>query len=782
MTIRRRYHLSLLMVLALFGANLFAYFWSARIRSAAENEWDRATACELKISSIRQEMDNLNKEVALASQIQQEEKNSLLGDETSAFEKRARTEQTEIENLKASAFPDQVPAIETLLENYKQLSAAWMGFYQNAGKNESSSVRNLIDADKLAQTVFGDLLPGLHSLEAARVRRSQLKFRNAELLANRVIIATFILSVLIAFALSSLLTRYINYGFSTLKQGAHLIGDMELEHRIKYPARDEFAELAQSFNEMAEKLSSARHELLNTNQQLSESETRYRNMVERAVYGIYRCGTDGRFLHANPALVKMLGYSNDQDLINLKDVSDFYSDPADHAALLTNLRQSGSVEGFEVHWKTRLGEDIITRLSGNVVMNDGAITEFEMIAENVTQQRALQDQLRQAQKMEAVGRLAGGIAHDFNNLLTVIKGHSELLHSELRAEQARKEVEGVIRAADRAASLTRQLLAFSRRQLLTFKILDLNTIVMNMERLLTRLLGEDIHLTTSLEPGLGLIKADPNQIEQIIMNLAVNARDAMPTGGKLRIATSKLNLKHEVNQGEILLKPGSYTMLNVQDTGQGMDSVTTSRAFEPFFTTKEQGKGTGLGLSTVYGIVKQSDGEIWVESDPGKGASFFICFPQAADKQEPVTDAKLIEQAAGKETILIVEDEDDVRDVACMMLQRRGYQVLTASNSKEAEKICRSYTDTIHLLLTDVVLKETGGPELAATLTTIRPEMRVVYMSGYTDDVVLQHGIRNSQVAFLPKPFTTDELTSKVREVLDRMAAFSRHMSEKMPS
>jgi PAS domain S-box-containing protein len=777
MTIRRRYLLSLLTVLALFAANLFAYFWSAHIRSAAESEWDRATACELKISSIRQEMDNLNKEVVLASQIQQEENNSLVGDETTIFEKRVRAEQAEIEALKQSAFPDQLSAINALLENYKALSDAWMGFFQNAGRNEAVSVRNLVQADGLAQKVFGEQLPQLHALEAERVRRSQQKFRNAELLANRVIIATFLLSVLIAFALSSLLTRYINYGFATLKRGAHLIGDMELEHRISYPAKDEFAELAQSFNEMAEKLSSARHELLDTNKQLGESENRYRNMVDRAVYGIYRCTADGRFLNANPALVSMLGYPSEQELLKL-NISDFYTDASDHVLLLTKLKQSGSVEGFEVHWKTRTGQAIITRLSGNVVMSADGVGQCEMIAENVTQQRALQDQLRQAQKMEAVGRLAGGIAHDFNNLLTVIKGHSELLHSELRGEQARKEVEGVIRAADRAASLTRQLLAFSRRQLLTFKILDLNTIVMNMERLLDRLLGEDIHLTTSLEPGLGLIKADPHQIEQVIMNLAVNARDAMPTGGKLRIATSKLNLKHEVRQGEIILKPGSYTMLGVQDTGQGMDSVTISRAFEPFFTTKEQGKGTGLGLSTVYGIVKQSDGEIWAESEQGKGSAFYICFPQVADKQEPVTDAKLVEQAAGKETILVVEDEDDVRDVACMMLQRRGYQVLMAPNSKEAERICRSFTDTIHLLLTDVVLKETGGPELAATLTTIRPEMRVVYMSGYTDDVVLQHGIRNSQVAFLPKPFTTEELTTKVREVLDRMAAFKKQMQE----
>jgi PAS domain S-box-containing protein len=772
MTIRRRYYLSLLAVLVLFAANLVAYFWSARARRSAEREWELATISELKISSIRQELDSLNKQVVLASQIEQEDNNPLRPEEIATFESRALKQQAEINNLKAVASPDQASAIDEFLQSYQELNSTWQDFYHNAAQDEAGAVRNLVHADLLAQKVFGEQLPHLQSLEAARISRAQKQFRNAELFANRVIITTFILCVLIAFTLSSIVSRYLAVGFSTLKEGAHLIGDMALEHRIKYPQKDEFAELAQSFNEMAEKLSSARHELLQSNQQLSESETRYRNLVDRAVYGIYRCTADGRFIDANPALVKMLGYSSAQELVRLEDVSDVYANVADYRTLLEKLKRSGSVEGVEVDWKTRNGQTIIARLSGNVVLTGGQISECEMIAEDVTQQHALEDQLRQAQKMEAVGRLAGGIAHDFNNLLTVIKGHSELLQTELRGEeQARKEIEGVVRAADRAASLTRQLLAFSRRQLLTPKILDLNTVVMNMEKLLGRLLGEDVQLTTSLEPGLGMIKADPNQIEQVIMNLAVNARDAMPTGGKLRIATSRFDLSHELHHGEVTLKSGSYVMLAVQDTGHGMDTGTSARIFEPFFTTKEQGKGTGLGLSTVYGIVKQSGGEIWVESEPEKGAAFFICFPKAAEKQEPITDTKLVEHSTGKETILIVEDEDDVRDVASMMLQRRGYHVLMAANSREAEKLCRTYTDTIHLLLTDVVLRDTGGPELATALTTIRPEMRVVFMSGYTDDVVLQHGIRNSQVAFLPKPFTTEELTSKVREVLDRIAA-----------
>jgi PAS domain S-box-containing protein len=545
---------------------------------------------------------------------------------------------------------------------------------------------------------------------------------------------------------------------------------MELEHRIRYPVKDEFAELADSFNDMAAKLSSSRHKLLQTNRQLSESETRYRNMVDRAVYGIYRCAND-RFLDANPALIKMLGYSSKAELFNLTMALDVYANPLDYHALLTKLK-SGAVEGFEVQWKTRTGKTIITRLSGNVVFSDGDNSECEMIAENVTEHRALEEQLRQAQKMEAIGRLAGGIAHDFNNLLTIIKGHSELLVSEMRArDPKKKEVEGVMRAADRAASLTRQLLAFSRRQLLSPKVLDLNAIVNNMEKMLARLLGEDIRLTTVLEPKLGLIKADPNQLEQVIMNLAVNARDAMPSGGKLDIATANLQLKNEVQHGEIHLSSGAYVMLTVKDTGMGMDSVTASRAFEPFFTTKDQGKGTGLGLSTVYGIVKQSGGEIWVDSEPRKGTAFYICFPLAEKESSAAVEEKRTKDVGGKETVLIVEDEEDVREVASTMLERRGYKVIPAATFREAESLCQTYSGTIHLLLTDVVLQEMSGLEIAQALTSIRPDMKVIYMSGYTDDVMLQHGVRNSQVAFLSKPFTTEELASKVREVLDRVVA-----------
>lgn len=771
MTIRRRYSFLLLIVLGLFFANLIAYFWSGRTRRLAESEWDRATTSELKLSTIRQDLDTLNKEVILASQMSEEDRASFINDETRSYlQKTTANIEAEIQSLKNYAAPGQISAIEDFHQHYLSLRQAWVDFYAARGKDEGEAVSNLSLADPIAIEIFTQEIPTLQDLEGDRIQKARTDFQRAETVGLRVMLATFFLSVLIALALSWQLSQRLAFGFSTLARGANLIGAMELEHRIRYPASDEFAALAGSFNEMAEKLSSARYHLLQSNRQLSDSEARNRNLLDRAVYGIYRCSGD-RFLDVNPALVKMLDYSEKLELFNLNIAEDVFIHISDYEQLLQNLRTDGSVEGYEVPWKTKSGETIVTRLSGSVVTVDTGRSEYEMIAEDVTNHRALEEQLRQAQKMEAIGRLAGGIAHDFNNLLTIIKGQSELLMDELPAGgQVRKEVQGVIRAADRAASLTRQLLAFSRRQLLTPRILDLNSVISNMQNMLGRLLGEDIRLSTTLDPNIGLVKADPNQIEQVIMNLAVNARDAMPAGGSLSMITSKMEVKKEFRRGDVRLKAGRYVMLTVKDTGEGMDEVTCSRAFEPFFTTKEQGKGTGLGLSMVYGIVKQSEGEIWVESEPGQGAAFHICLPRVAKKSEALPEDQPADQADGNETILIVEDEDAVREVASTMLQRRGYNVIPACDSREAEQICRDYTGTIDLLLTDVVLKETGGLEVALTLTNLRPGMRIIYMSGYTDDVVLQHGIRNSQVAFLPKPFTTIELASKVREVLDKVA------------
>ncbi len=384
--------------------------------------------------------------------------------------------------------------------------------------------------------------------------------------------------------------------------------------------------------------------------------------------------------------------------------------------------------------------------------------------------RQSEDQLRQAQKMEAVGQLAGGIAHDFNNLLMVIQGDSDLILRRLPEGHAlRRNAEGIREAAQQAAALTRQLLAFSRKQVLAPKVVDLNAIMAALHKMLQRLLGETIHLVTVPGPNLASVKADPGQIEQVIMNLAVNARDAMPDGGQLTIETGQIELDAATarQHGEAL--PGSYVMLAVTDTGSGMDEATRSRLFEPFFTTKEQGKGTGLGLSTVYGIVKQSGGHIWVYSEPARGTTFKICLPAVAAEPEDVVDAPAIVEtpAARAETVLLVEDAARVREVVREILEMSGYRILEARHGAEAIEISERHDGPIHLLVTDVVMPHMSGRELAQHLAPLRPDMRVLYMSGYTDDAIVRHGVLEAGTAFLSKPFTPDALAAKVREVLD---------------
>jgi len=501
-----------------------------------------------------------------------------------------------------------------------------------------------------------------------------------------------------------------------------------------------------------------------------ESDLRFRMMVQSAVYGIYRSSPDDHFVEVNPALVNMLGYSSAEEVLALKISRDVYAASEERTSLIHKYAHSGRVEGIEVKWKRKDGRYITVRLSGRAIMNaKGELLFFEMIAEDVTERRALEDQLRQSQKMEAIGRLAGGVAHDFNNLLTVIKGYSELMLDELKeADPLRAEVDEIKKAADRAATLTRQLLAFSRQQVLAPKVIDLNAVVSNMDKLLTRLLGEDIGLYTVLEAGLGRVKADPGQIEQVVMNLAVNARDAMPRGGKLTIETANVELDDAYAREHVGAKAGSYVMLAVSDNGTGMTPEIRQRIFEPFFTTKELGKGTGLGLSTVYGIVKQSEGYIWVYSEPGQGTSFKVYLPRVDSPAEAVpTRTSRKPTFTGNETVLLVEDEDGVRALVRQVLHKHGYTVLEARHGGEALLHCERHQGPIQLLLTDVVLEQMGGPELAQRLAGIRPDMRVLYISGYTDDAIIHHGVLKEGTAFLQKPFTTEALARKIRQVLD---------------
>ncbi|GKS59500.1 hypothetical protein YTPLAS18_30270 [Nitrospira sp.] len=388
-----------------------------------------------------------------------------------------------------------------------------------------------------------------------------------------------------------------------------------------------------------------------------------------------------------------------------------------------------------------------------------------------------EDQLRQSQKMEAVGRLAGGVAHDFNNLLTVIRGYCELILNRLREEEPmRKEVEEVKKAGDRAASLTNQLLAFSRRQFITTKVVDLNEVISGMDGMLRRLIGEDlIELCTVLAPDLATIKADPGQIEQVVMNLAVNAHDAMPNGGKLTVETRNVSIAKGHPLAPFSLEPGEYVSLVVSDTGFGMDDKTQTHIFEPFFTTKEKGKGTGLGLSTVYGVVKQAGGHIEVESAPGKGARFRIYFPRIEESvMAPDPKPAVIAGVSGKETILVVEDEPAVRFLVQETLRMHGYQVLMARHGIEALLTGAKHMGSIHLLLTDVVMPQMSGPEVAEKLCLARPDMRVLYMSGYPDHPAFSHGGVKTKATLLQKPFSPHELAQKVREVLDRPQPASR--------
>jgi len=378
-----------------------------------------------------------------------------------------------------------------------------------------------------------------------------------------------------------------------------------------------------------------------------------------------------------------------------------------------------------------------------------------------------QDQLTQARKMEAVGRLAGGIAHDFNNLLTVMTGRSQLLLRRLTtADPVRSEIELIEKTANRAADLTRQLLAFSRKQILQPAVMNLNTAVATMSEMLRRMIGEDVLLLTALDPALGWVQADPSQIEQIVINLAVNARDAMPKGGRLTLETANVELEGSYARAHVGAHPGPHVMLAVSDTGVGMDADTRTRIFEPFFTTKGPGKGTGLGLATVYGIVKQSGGHICVYSELGQGTAFKIYLPRVDRAADPVPGGLLAHVAQGRETILLVEDEGAVRELARDILEANGYAVLEARHGDEALAICERHSEPIHLMLTDVVMPGMNGRELAERLARLRPETKVLYMSGYTDNAIVLHGVLNGRAVFLQKPFTPDALARKVREVL----------------
>jgi len=442
-------------------------------------------------------------------------------------------------------------------------------------------------------------------------------------------------------------------------------------------------------------------------------------------------------------------------------------------------------EYLEIREKAKMGERIPTyntkrlRKDGSLVdislsispilVKNGVIIGVSKIAHDITRVNRLEEQFRQVQKMEAVGTLAGGVAHDFNNLLTIINGYSEMLITSLKPDDPIRALLGEIhKAGESAGTLTRQLLAFSRRQVLEPKVLNLNAVVANTEMMLRRLIGEDVILTTVLDPALKPIKVDPGQIQQVLMNLAVNARDAMPQGGRLNIETRHVNLDESYRETHPEVQPGAYSMLAVTDTGTGMDEATKARIFEPFFTTKERWKGTGLGMAVVHGVVKQSGGHVEVYSELGQGTAFKVYFPVA---KEVLSGGKsspgFLTMPTGTETILLVEDADAVRALSRHVLQSCGYTLLEASNGREALLVSQDHQGPIHLAMSDVVMPHLGGRQLAERLSEMRPGLKMLFVSGYTDDAVVRHGILEADVAFLQKPFTPSALAQKVREVLD---------------
>jgi two-component system cell cycle sensor histidine kinase/response regulator CckA len=498
-----------------------------------------------------------------------------------------------------------------------------------------------------------------------------------------------------------------------------------------------------------------------------QEEERYRILFENNPQPLWVFDEESlAFLAVNEAACRHYGYSREEFLgMTIRDIR-----PPEDVPLLLQRLQAELPEYQESGvWRHRKkdGSIIEVEINSHPLQFDGRLAQL-VLALDVTERRQLEAQLRQSQKMEAIGTLAGGVAHDFNNLLTTILGYSGLLLDGLEGESPLREgIEEIQKAGERAAALTRQLLAFSRRQVLAPVVLDLNAVVANMEKMLRRLIGEDVALVAVLARDLWSVRADAGQIEQVIVNLVVNARDAMPRGGKVTIETRNHDLDDSYVRTHAYAQPGEHVCLSVSDTGTGIDPETRARIFEPFFTTKSPGKGTGLGLSTVYGIVKQSGGSIEVYSEPGRGTSFKVYLPRVLDGENSVAPEAKHPPVGGAETVLLVEDEEAVRRLARLVLEKMGYKVLEAASAEEALSVAGDHAGEIGLLLTDSVMSGMSGPDLARILRVQRPETRVLFMSGYTDDAIVRHGLLEPNEAFLQKPFSPDVLARKIREVLD---------------
>ena len=558
-----------------------------------------------------------------------------------------------------------------------------------------------------------------------------------------------------------LLERVILSRIANMSDGiTHIGASGNLSARLAIRGTDELAYLGTAINSMLEDLEKAQVEQ-------HQGRTRLGLMIERMPVVLWTTDSELRFTSAIGAGLEPLGLRSNE-LVGRTLFEYFQTkDPAFPPIAAHRKALDGQSVTYELQWQERVFEAHVQPLRGS----EGELTGIIAVALDITDRKHLADQLRQSQKMQAVGELAGGVAHDFNNLLMVVKGHAEMLIDRLPPTSPQRfNVEQIQTAAERAASLTRQLLAFSRKQVLQARVLDLNEVVGGMIQMVSRVIDENIELAFLPGAKLGNVKADPSQIEQVVLNLVVNARDAMPGGGRLTIETSgvELDKNYTVQHAIVDFEPGPYVMLTVADTGCGMDAQTQARIFEPFFTTKESGRGTGLGLATVYGVVKQSGGYIWVYSEPGQGSTFKVYLPRVAASAENASVEKIISApASGSETILFVEDEQGVRELVREYLSGCGYSVLEASDGVQALEIAAMHPGAIQMLITDVVMPRLSGRELAAQIASSRRNLKVLYISGYTDDSVFRHGVLEGGMEFLQKPFNLKALAQKIREILD---------------
>jgi len=560
-----------------------------------------------------------------------------------------------------------------------------------------------------------------------------------------------------------LLERVVISRIANLTENITQIGASgDLSARLDVPGHDELAFLGVAINGMLEDLEKSQIER-------HEGRARLAMMIERMPAVLWTTDKQLRYTSSMGAGLDSLGVKSGG--LTGKTLAEYFetNDPQ-HPSIAAHWRAlAGESLTYELHWQKRIFESHVRPLRDT----DGEIIGVIGVALDITDRKQLADQLRQSQKLQAVGELAGGVAHDFNNLLMVVKGHAEMLLDRLpsasaeRQSPARQNVEQIQQAAERAAGLTRQLLAFSRMQVLQPRVLDLNEVVAGMIQMVSRVIGANIELAFLPGANLGRVKADPSQIEQVALNLVVNARDAMPDGGRLTIETSNVHLDRDYATEHAVVDPGDYVMLTVSDSGIGMDAATQARIFEPFFTTKSQGRGTGLGLATVYGVVKQSGGYVWVYSEVGHGTTFKVYLPMVqAPVEKKAPEKPESGHEPGTETILFVEDEQSVRELVSEYLTTRGYQVLDAGDGVEALEIASTHKGKIHLLITDVVMPRLSGRELAARLAATRSDLKVLYISGYTDDSVFRHGVLEGGMAFLQKPFNLKALATKIREIL----------------